>query len=113
MAFGRCQIRSLSNAWEFQQKQFINIFENKEDFLEQVLHLYHNEQYEMLENLWEEQNPACLFFDVWQIAMETENKTNKVFYDDLHYYYPELEKKVEKAIRKKFEQFFFLLFKEV
>jgi hypothetical protein len=74
--------------------------------LEQVLHLYHKEQYEMLENLSVEQNAVCLFFDVWQIAVEAEYKINKVFYDDLHYYYPELESKVEKAIGKKFEQFF-------
>ena len=81
-------------------------FKNREELLEHVLHLYHKEQYKMLETLSAEQNAACLFFDVWQIAVETEYKINKVFYDDLHYYYPELEKKVEKAIGKKFEQFF-------
>jgi len=87
-------------------KTVYKYFKNREELLEQVLHLYHKEQYEMLENLSVEQNAACLFFDVWQIAVETEYKINKVFYDDLHYYYPELEKKVEKAIGKKFEQFF-------
>lgn len=87
-------------------KTVYKYFKNKEELLEQVLHLYHKEQYGMLENLSVEQNAACLFFDVWQIAVETEYKINKVFYDDLNYYYPDLEKKVEKAISKKFEQFF-------
>src|SRR3954469_12438987 len=87
-------------------KTLYKYFKNKEELLEEVLHLYHRKQYEILENLQVEQNAACLFFDVWQIAVETEYKVNKVFYEDLHYYYPELEKKVEKAISKKFEQFF-------
>ena len=87
-------------------KTLYKYFKNKEELLEEVLHLYHGMQYEILENLPVEQNAACLFFDVWQIAVETEYKVNKVFYEDLHYYYPELEKKVDKAISKKFEQFF-------
>jgi len=81
-------------------------FKNKEELLEEVLYLYHNMQYEKLQNLPIDQNVACLFFDVWQLAVETEYKVNKVFYDDLSYYYPELEKKVEKAIGKKFEKIF-------
>jgi AcrR family transcriptional regulator len=104
-------IREMSNqklvGWlGISTKTVYKYFKNREELLEQVLHLYHKEQYEMLKNLSVEQNAACLFFDVWQIAVETEYKINKVFYDDLHYYYPELGKKVEKAIGKKFEQFF-------
>ncbi len=81
-------------------------FANKKELLEEVLYLYHNMQYEKLQNLPFDQNAACLFFDVWQLAVETEYKVNKVFYDDLSHYYPRLEKKVEKAIGKKFEKFF-------
>lgn len=81
-------------------------FTNKEELLEEVLYLYHNMQYEKLQNLPNGENAACLFFDIWRLAAETEYKVNKVFYDDLSYYYPELEKKVEKAIGKKFEKFF-------
>ena len=87
-------------------KTLYKYFKNKEDLLEEVLHLYHNKQYKMLQNLPVEQNVACLFLDVWQIAVEIEYKVNKVFYEDLHYYYPELENKVNAAIGKKFEQFF-------
>ena len=87
-------------------KTLYKYFKNKEDLLEEVLHLYHSKQYKMLQNLPVEQNAACLFLDVWKIAVETEYKVNKVFYEDLHYYYPELENKVNAAIGKKFEQFF-------
>ena len=87
-------------------KTLYKFFKNKEELLEEVLHLYHGKQYERLQNLPVEQNAACLFLNVWQIAVETEYKVNKVFYEDLHYYYPELENKVNAAISKKFEQFF-------
>jgi AcrR family transcriptional regulator len=87
-------------------KTVYKYFTNKEELLEEILHLYHGKQYEMLKNLPLEQNVACLFFDVWQIAVETEYKVNKVFYQDLHYYYPELEKKVNAVIGKRFEEHF-------
>ncbi|HEV7350203.1 TetR/AcrR family transcriptional regulator [Telluribacter sp.] len=87
-------------------KTIYKYFTNKEGLLEEVLHLYHNQQYEMLESLPKEQNAACHFFEVWQIAIETEYKINLLFYQDLHHYYPELEKKVEGVIGQKFEQHF-------
>ncbi|MEO6733840.1 MAG: TetR/AcrR family transcriptional regulator [Ferruginibacter sp.] len=87
-------------------KTFYKYFKNKEELLEEALYLYHEKQYETLENRPAEQNAACLFFDVWQTGVELEYKVNKVFYHDLHYYYPELEKKVEAAIGEKFERHF-------
>jgi AcrR family transcriptional regulator len=87
-------------------KTLYKYFKNKEELLEEALHLYHSGQYEMLQKLPVGQNAACLFLDVWQIAVETEYKVNKGFYEDLHYYYPELENKVNAAIGNKFEQFF-------
>ena len=87
-------------------KTLYKYFKNKEELLEEVLYLYHGLQYEKLQHLPADQNAACLFFDVWQLAVETEYKVNKDFYEELNHYYPEVEKKVEKAIGKKFEQFF-------
>jgi len=87
-------------------KTVYKYFKNKEELLEEALHLYHGKQYETLENRPAEQNAACAFFDVWQTGVELEYKVNKVFYHDLHYYYPELEGKVDAAITKKFEQHF-------
>jgi AcrR family transcriptional regulator len=87
-------------------KTIYKYFKNKEDLLEQVLYLYHDGQYEMLLSLSSEQNAACHFFNVWQIAVQTEYNINHIFYQDLHHYYPELGKKVEGVIAKKFEEHF-------
>lgn len=87
-------------------KTLYKYFKNKEGLLEEVLHLHHGKQYEMLISLPAEQNAACQFFDVWRIAVEMQYKVNRDFYADLHYYYPELERRVNTAISKKFESFF-------
>jgi AcrR family transcriptional regulator len=87
-------------------KTIYKYFKNKEELLEEVLYLYHNGQYERLLSLSKEQNAACHFFNVWQIAVEMEYSVNQLFYQDLHHYYPELEKKVEGVIAQKFEQHF-------
>jgi hypothetical protein len=63
----------------------------------------------MFETLPVEQNAACLFFYLWHRGVEMEYKVNKVFFQDLYYYYPELGSKVEAAISKKFKQQFFLI----
>ena len=87
-------------------KTIYKYFHNKEGLLEEALYLYHNTQYERLLELSDEQNAACHFFQVWQLAVEMEYEVNKSFYEDLHYYYPDLAKKVEAAIGPRFEQHF-------
>lgn len=87
-------------------KTIYKYFQNKEGLLEEALYLYHNTQYDRLLNLSEEQDAACHFLEVWQIAVEMEYQVNKSFYEDLHYYYPELAKKVEASIGPRFEQHF-------
>lgn len=93
-------------------KTLYRYFKNKEELLEKVLLHYHSQQYEMLESLPNGQDAASLFFSVWQNAVEIECNTNKLFYEDLHYYYPELEKKVNKRIGAKFERFFLSIIKK-
>ena len=87
-------------------KTVYKYFKNKEELLEAVLYRYHGEQYQLLENLPAGENAACLFFTIWQMAMDKEYQINKVFYEDLHEYYPELEQKVNAVIGQKFEQYF-------
>ena len=87
-------------------KTIYKYFQNKEGLLEEALYLYHDTQYEKLLNLANEQNAACHFLDIWQIAVEMEYQVNQSFYRDLEYYYPDLAKKVEKVIGPKFEQHF-------
>ena len=87
-------------------KTIYKYFQSKEGLLEEALYLYHNTQYEKLLNLSNEQNAACHFLDIWQIAVEMEYHINQSFYKDLGYYYPDLARKVEKVIAPKFEQHF-------
>jgi len=87
-------------------KTIYKYFQNKEGLLEEALYLYHDTQYEKLLNLSNEQNAACHFLDIWQIAVEMEYQINQSFYKELEYYYPELARKVEKVIAPKFEAYF-------
>jgi len=82
-------------------KTVYKYFKNKEELLEEALHLYYMQQYELMENLSEGQSAVPLFFDIWYKGIETECKINKIFFQDLQYYYPEVEKKIETTISKK------------
>ncbi|MDB5242571.1 MAG: TetR/AcrR family transcriptional regulator [Spirosoma sp.] len=99
-------IQKLVESLNISTKTVYKYYKNKEELLEAVLYRYHGEQYQMLENLPSRENAACLFFTIWQIAMDNEYQINKVFYEDLHDYYPELEQKVNAVIAQKFEQYF-------
>jgi AcrR family transcriptional regulator len=83
-------------------KTFYKYFKSKQKLLEEATQLFHSQQYRMLENLPAETNAACLLFDLWRGGVEIEYKVNKAFFDDLHYYYPQVAKKVESSISKKF-----------
>ncbi|GAB3038155.1 TetR/AcrR family transcriptional regulator [Spirosoma pulveris] len=102
-------IQKLVESLNISTKTVYKYFKNKEELLEAVLYRYHGEQYHMLENLPAGENAACLFFTIWQIAMDQEYQINKVFYEDLHNYYPELEQKVNAVISQKFEQYFLVV----
>jgi AcrR family transcriptional regulator len=82
-------------------KTVYKYFENKEQLLEEALSLYYVQQYGLLQSFNTYKNVVYLLFDIWYIGIETECKVNKVFFHDLNYYYPELEKKVETTISKK------------
>lgn len=90
-------------------KTVYKYFKNKEELLEEALRLFHAQQHQMLENLSAEQNAASLLFDLWYRGVKIEYNVNKAFFQDLHYYYPELGKKIEAAITKKFNQQFLLI----
>lgn len=87
-------------------KTVYKYFKNKEELLEEVLHLYYAQQYQLLENLTADQNTVHLLFDIWHTAIEGSYKTNTVFFQDLQYYYPELERKIEAIIGAKFSMQF-------
>ena len=77
-------------------------FKNKEELLEEVLHLYYKKQYQLFEKLIGDQSTVTMFYDIWYNAVEREFEVNNAFFRDLHYYYSELERKVEVEIANKF-----------
>jgi TetR/AcrR family transcriptional regulator, cholesterol catabolism regulator len=83
-------------------KTFYKYFKDKEELLEEVLHLHYNQQYQLLEIYSADQNVVTLIFDIWHAAIEGEYSVNNKFFHDLHYYYPELEKKTEAEVGHKF-----------
>jgi AcrR family transcriptional regulator len=93
-------------------KTFYKYYKNKEELLADVMQYHYNGQYAMLKKLPLDQNAVCLFVDLWHIAVEVEYEVNKIFYDDLHYYYPELEKEIEENSGKKFVEYFLLVLKK-
>jgi AcrR family transcriptional regulator len=93
-------------------KTVYKYFKNKEELLEEALNLYFSQRYETMTNYPVDQSGASLFFDVWRVAVETEHKVNKAFFQDLHYYYPELGKKIDRAVAKKFSEQFLLIIKK-
>src|SRR6478735_7963572 len=87
-------------------KTVYKYFKNKEELLEGALHLYYAEQYQLLENLATDQRAVPLLFDIWHTAIEGAYHTNTVFFQDLHYYYPELERKIERTNANNFSKQF-------
>ncbi|UZR97129.1 TetR/AcrR family transcriptional regulator [Chondrinema litorale] len=84
-------------------KTVYKYFTSKETLIEAALYEYHKERYTELLNLIQSQKPVCAFFEVWKSAFDTEHKVNKAFFEDLHYYYPELAKRIESDVKVKFK----------
>ncbi len=82
-------------------KTVYKYFDNKEQLLEEALTLYYVQQYSLLEAYRTDKYQVSALFNIWYLGLETECKTNKAFFHDLNYYYPELERKVETTISKK------------
>jgi AcrR family transcriptional regulator len=98
----KMSIRKLVDLLGISTKTFYKYFKDKEELLEAVLHLHYNQQYLLLENYSADKNAVTLFFNIWHSAIEGEYSVNNKFFHDLHYYYPELERKTEAAIGYKF-----------
>ena len=73
-------------------------FKNKEDLIAQALELFYNQQYESVKALPREESASVILFDIWRNGFEMEFEVNNALFQDLHHYYPELEKKVEETI---------------
>ncbi len=95
-------IKKLIEPLGISTKTVYKYYKNKEELLEGVLQLHYNQQFHLVENFSADQNVVLCLFDIWYLATEKAYDVNDLFYKDLHYYYPELEKKNELAIGAKF-----------
>jgi len=95
-------------------KTVYKYFKNKEQLLEEALRLYYVQQYGLVQTFDTSTNVVGPLFHLWYMGIEAECNVNKVFFQDLNYYYPELEKKVEATVTKKiWKQFFRVIEKGV
>ena len=94
-------IKNLIEPLGISTKTVYKYFKNKEMLLEQVLKLHYSEQIQLLESQSDEQPVIPFFVRIWKNGFEREKGVNSKFFHDLHKYYPELEKKVERQIGKK------------
>jgi len=105
-------IQKLVEPMGISTKTVYKYFKNKEELLEEVLYLYYAGQYQLLENLAADQNTIHLLFNIWYTAIEGSYKTSTVFFADLQYYYPQLERRVEASIGEKFTRQFVLIIRK-
>ena len=70
-------------------------FRDKEDLIAQALELFYSQQYRSYGEILYTESVPVIMFKAWQHGFEMELKVNKKFFQDLHHYYPDLEKRVE------------------
>lgn len=83
-------------------KTLYKYFKDKEDLIARALELFFARQYEDFKALPKGESAAVILFDIWRQGFEMEFGVNKKLFRDLHHYYPDLEKKVEMQISKRF-----------
>ena len=87
-------------------KTVYKYFKNKEELLEEALGLMYRQSAREWEHLSASTNTIALFTGIWYAAVEAEYDVNKIFYHDLHYYYPGLHQKNEARLSKKYKKQF-------
>ena len=95
-------IKKLIEPLGISTKTVYKYYKNKEELLEESLLFFYDQQFKLLENLTADQNAVILLYDIWYVSIERSYKVSSVFFQDLNYYYPELENKVERIIGDKF-----------
>ena len=78
-------IQKLIEPMGISTKTVYKYYKNKEELLEAAMLLFHAQQYGKLEKLLVGKNAAAQFYDIWYMAVEAENKVNKLLFQDLHY----------------------------
>ncbi len=87
-------IQKLALTLKMSSKTFYKYFCNKEELVGNVLHMYYRQQYRVFENPNASFNSIQVFYNIWHNAVVHEYNVSNKFFQDLHYYYPELEQKI-------------------
>ena len=95
-------IKKLIEPLGISTKTVYKFYKNKEELLEEVLHMQYAQQFQQIENRSAYQDVVSLFFDIWHLAIERGSGVNDLFYRDIQHYYPDMERKLEEAIGEKF-----------
>lgn len=83
-------------------KTLYKYFPDKKNLLEAVLRHLYTEQSTLLHTRSQSISPVILLYTSWKEGIAREYGVHKKFYEDLKYYYPALEAKVEKNISTHF-----------
>ncbi len=95
-------------------KTVYKYFKNKEELLEEALNLYYAQHREIWKSQAAIHSAVILFFEIWHNGIELEYNVNKAFFEDLHYYYPDLLKKKETELDKEYtKQFIQVIYKGI
>ena len=89
-------------------------FKNKEDLLCQALELFYAQQLALAKKLSKKQSASIILYNLWKQGFDREFKVNNLFYHDLHYYYPDLKKKIEANNSRRFgKQFIQVIYRGI
>lgn len=99
-------VQKLTGKLGISTKTIYKYFKNKEELLEEALLLFYAKGYAALDELTIDENSVCLLLEIWYKAVQVEYDLNSLLFQDLRYYYPELQQKVDKTISKRFDEKF-------
>lgn len=110
----KMSIQKLVEPLGISTKTVYKYFKNKEELLEEALSLFHAQHRETWKSKAAITSPVVLFFDIWYTGIELEYNVNKAFFEDLHYYYPELLRKKDAELDKEYtKQFIQILYEGI
>lgn len=105
----RMSIPKLISILGISSKTVYKYYKNKEELLEEVMNLHYTHLFQQLKDRSSEERAVPLLLDIWYKSIEREYNVNNIFYKDLHYYYPELERRIEKKMSGDFWKQFLLI----
>ncbi len=92
----KTSIQSLATSLGISTKTVYKYFDDKEKLLGAALQLFYSHHYQLLNHSLADGSPVVQLYDIWYQAIEGEYGVHKGFFTELHHYYPELARKLER-----------------